>query len=358
MRTRRTAAIIAAGSQARVHAAAYSRLADLVAVADPVESAREGLAADFGIPRTYGDFEAMLETEHPQIVSVCTPPALHKPAVLAALAAGTKAVHCEKPVALSYGDVLDVVEAAERAGAQLTFNLQRRFDPVQRYARQAIRSGAIGDVLSFEAHCPNLLDWGSHIVDLLLFHRDDQAPIDVLGQVDVSVNRYVYGAMMETASLTSVTWPDGVHATVTTGRDSRSPALHPAVPLGVIVEGTRGRITVTGDGCQVQRFGGSAERYEAPTNRDSSTWDHGIDPAIFDATSDAVADALDALETGREPVCSARHAAAGAELIFATYQSSAARARVILPLDRAATTIPEGVALGYWSPIGETTSTY
>ncbi|MGN6126263.1 MAG: Gfo/Idh/MocA family protein [Humibacter sp.] len=355
---RHTAAVVAAGGQARVHATAYSRFADLVAVADPVESSREGLAAELGIPRTYADFERMLREERPEIVSVCTPPALHKPAVLAAIAAGAKAVHCEKPIALSYADVLELVEAAERAGVQLTFNLQRRFDPVQVYARDAIRSGAIGEVLSFEAHCPNLLDWGSHIVDLLLFYRDDVAPIEVLGQVDVSVNRYVYGALMESASLTSVSWADGVHATVTTGRDAESPVLHPAVPLGVIVEGSLGRITVTGDGCDVQRFDAPTERFESPTDRNTSTWDHGIDPAIFAATSDAIEDLIDALDSGREPACAARLGAAGAELIFATYQSSAARARVILPLDRAAVTIPEGIENGYWHPVGETASTY
>ncbi len=355
---RHTAAIVAAGSQARVHAAAYARFATLVAVADPVGSARETLAADFGIPRAYDDFERMLRIERPDIVSVCTPPALHKAAVLAAVAAGVKAVHCEKPIALSYADVLDVVERAECAGVQLTFNLQRRLDPVHRFAREAIRSGAIGEVHSFEAHCPNLLDWGSHIVDLLLFYRDDSAPADVLGQVDVSMSRYVYGALMESASLTSVSWPDGVHATITTGRDRQHPVLHPTVPLGVIIEGSRGRITVTGDGCDVQRFGEAGERYDAPSVRDASTWDHGIDPAIFQATAAAIEDVIEALDSGREPVCAARLGAAGAEIIFATYQSSAARARVGLPLDRTAATIPEGIERGYWNPVGETVSTY
>lgn len=353
-----TAAIVAAGGQARVHASAYARLATLVAVADPVEAARESLAADFGVPRAYDDFERMLLAERPEIVSICTPPAFHKPAVIAAVASGAKAVHCEKPIALSYADVLDLVELAEASGVQLTFNLQRRLDPVHRYARDALRSGAIGEVHSFEAHCPNLLDWGSHIVDLLLFYRDDLAPSDVFGQVDVSVNRYVYGAMMESASLTSVSWSDGVHATITTGRDPASPVLHRAVPLGVIVEGSHGRITITGDGCTVQRFGGPYERFDAPVDRDMSSWDHGIDPAIFAATSEAIRDLIGALDSGDEPICAARFGAAGAEIIFATYQSSAARTRVTLPLDRAALTIPEGVARGYWRPVGNTVSTY
>ena len=46
----------------------------------------------------------------------------------------------------------------------------------------------------------------------------------------------------------------------------------------------------------------------------------------------AIADAVDALLTGREPELSARRALTATEIIFAIYESSRRRARIDLPL--------------------------
>ena len=173
-------AVIAAGSQGRVHAEGYLAAAAigarLVAVADPDGDAARGLARDLAIPGVYASYAELLEAEHPDIVSICTPPAFHVEVARAAVAAGVKAIHCEKPIATSYGDVLEMHRLAAEAGVQLTINLQRRFEPVHRFARDQIAAGAVGDVISLEGYCPNLPDFGSHIVDLLLFYVGGRSP--------------------------------------------------------------------------------------------------------------------------------------------------------------------------------------
>jgi len=60
----------------------------------------------------------------------------------------------------------------------------------------------------------------------------------------------------------------------------------------------------------------SADRLDGPVRAEA----HGI------------ADLLDALEDGHEPLLSARHALQATELIFASYESSRRRGRVDLPL--------------------------
>ena len=125
------------------------------------------------------------------------------------------------------------------AGVQFTVNLQRRFEPVHQFARDQIAAGAIGDIVSLEGYCPNLPDWGSHIVDLLLFYLGDQRAAWVMGQVDVSVNRYVYGAFAETSSLTLVRWGSGVNGLIITGREPQTPLLNLESNLGVLVQGSR-----------------------------------------------------------------------------------------------------------------------
>ncbi|MCA1218277.1 Gfo/Idh/MocA family protein [Streptomyces sp. 8L] len=354
------AAVIGAGSQGRVHAYGYRATPGVspVALADVDRRAGGELAEEVGIPRVYQDYHELLEANKPDVVSVCTPPATHREIVEAAVAAGVRAIHCEKPVALSYGDALAMAATATGAGVRLTFNLQRRFDPLQLFAREQIAAGAIGDVVTIEGYCPNLFDWGSHILDLILFHRGDAAPSWVTGQVDVTLDRHVYGVFVETASLTQIAWPDGVTAVVSTGREPHTPVLHLENNLGLVVQGTEGRVDISGERCAVHRFGAPGLVKESEGDRDPARWDRGVDPKIVSGTREAIRDLVTSLETGAPPVLSAENALRGAELIFATYESSRSRRRVTLPLDRFDNALLSGRDAGYWSPTGELHSTY
>ncbi len=357
--TDRPAAVIGAGSQGRVHAAAWAAVPGVrvVAVADLVPDAAARLAAEFDAS-AYGDHRELLTAERPELVSVCTPPAVRLAVVRDAIAAGARAIHIEKPIALSYGDALEMGALAEEAGVQLTVNLQRRFEAVQRHAAARIAEGAIGRIVTVEGYCPNLPDWGTHIIDLILFHLGDRPAAWVFGQIDVSVNRWVYGQVTETASLTQIGWDDGVRAIVATGREPQTPVLNLANDTGIIVQGTEGRVLVRGADCRVQRFGDVEEVLPAPNDRDPATWDRGVDPSITAATADAVADLVAALDTGREPALAFRHGLAGAEIVFATYESSRSRRRVELPLDRVDNALLDGLEQGFWSPVGELRSTW
>jgi UDP-N-acetylglucosamine 3-dehydrogenase len=354
-----TAAVIAAGSQGRVHAAGYrSNGIDLIGVADPDTALAAELAADLDIPNVYAGYEELLAERVPDFLSVCTPPAFHRAVIESAVAAGVRAIHCEKPIATSYGDVLDIQRIAADAGVQLTFNLQRRFEPVHRFAREQIAAGAIGDIVSIEGFCPNLPDWGTHIIDLIFFYLDDATPSWVMGQVDVATNRYVYGQFAETSSVTQVSWPSGIYATVYTGREPQTPVLNLANNTGLIVNGTAGRIESRGSQCLVHRFGEQDILFPTPFSTDSASWERGVDPAIIACTAEAISDAAAALEAGTEPTLSARRGVAGAEIIFATYESSRSRARIALPLESRDNALLDGMERGFWSPVGEQRSTY
>jgi len=352
-------AVIAAGSQGRVHARGYqSAGATVVAVADPDRAAATELAQDLRIPRVYASHEDLLSGEHPEVVSICSPPAFRLDIARAAIAAGVLAIHCEKPIATSYADVVQMQELAAEAGVQLTVNLQRRFEPVHRFAREQIAAGVIGQVVSVEGYCPNLPDWGTHIADLMLFYTGDQRPAWVMGQVEVSVRRYVYGAFTETASLTLAQWASGINGLIVTGREPQTPVLNLENPLGVIVQGTLGRLDARGARCVIRRFGGDEVRFDSPFSRDVASWDRGVDPAIVACTAEAIADLLASLEAGRPPVLRAELGAAGAEIIFATYESSRSRRRVPLPLQPRDNALTTGLDQGYWHPAGEQYATY
>ena len=76
-----------------------------------------------------------------------------------------RAIHCEKPMAPTWGEAKAMHKAAAQKGIQLTFNHQRRFLQPFREARRLAREGAIGRLVRLEGACDNLIDWG-HVEEL------------------------------------------------------------------------------------------------------------------------------------------------------------------------------------------------
>ncbi len=100
-----------------------------------------------GQDHAYTSFRELLANEKLDAVSVCTPPKFHKDAVCAALEAGV-AVLCEKPLAPTADEAREIVECAERTGKLLVTAFCHRFhEPVMR-AREIVKSGNIGKVIT------------------------------------------------------------------------------------------------------------------------------------------------------------------------------------------------------------------
>ncbi|MEJ7653835.1 MAG: Gfo/Idh/MocA family oxidoreductase, partial [Chloroflexia bacterium] len=93
---------------ARGYAAADCRL---TALADVNLENAHAFQLEHGAERVYQDYREMLAEENLDIVSVCTWPPLHPEMVVAAANAGVRAIHCEKPIAPTYAESLQMVEA-------------------------------------------------------------------------------------------------------------------------------------------------------------------------------------------------------------------------------------------------------
>ncbi|MGY0021747.1 Gfo/Idh/MocA family protein [Streptomyces sp. YJ-C3] len=124
----------------------------VAAAVDVDESAVRACADEFGIPYAATDLDAMLAEVRPDLVVLCTPPAVHRQQAEAALRGGAW-VWCEKPPCPSLAD-FDAIEAAEKGGdadpyAAIVF--QHRFGSGARHVRGLLRSGALGRPLV--AHC-------------------------------------------------------------------------------------------------------------------------------------------------------------------------------------------------------------
>jgi predicted dehydrogenase len=315
------AGTIGSGKMAHNHARGYKQSpdAEFVAVTDISLENAQAFQKEYDIPEVYTDYSEMLAQANLDIVSICTWPHLHAPMVLACAKAGVRAVHCEKPMATTFGDSKRMVEACEQSGTQLSFNHQRRFGMPYRKAKELLKEGRIGNLERLEARTSNLFDWGTHWFDMMFYYNDDLPAEWLLGQIEIRNHRTVYGALIENQGLAYWKWQNGVYGLMTTGFEAGPCADNTLI-------GSEGRIEVgVKDGPNLRIWGkGQSSWEEVPTENELSG---GF------LTYRSIQDALDSLNQGREPELSGRRALQATELIFATYESSRRRGRVTLPLD-------------------------
>ncbi len=148
--------------------------ARLVAVAD-ADLSRAQAAAGSG--RATVDAEALIADPAVDAVLVASPDATHHRLVLAAIAAG-KPVLCEKPLAASIAECLEIVEAEARAGRSLVqTGFMRRFDPAYREMKATLDSGDLGRLRILHCQHRNAAapDWftGAMAVTNSLVHEID-----------------------------------------------------------------------------------------------------------------------------------------------------------------------------------------
>jgi predicted dehydrogenase len=124
-----------------------SRRATLAAVASRDGERAERYARQWEIPRAFGSYEAMLESDSVDVVYISLPNHLHARWSVRALETG-KHVLCEKPLALSLQEVDEMTEASRGAGRVLAEAFMYRHHPQTRILGEWIRSGRIGEILS------------------------------------------------------------------------------------------------------------------------------------------------------------------------------------------------------------------
>lgn len=118
---------------------------EVVAIAETSEALAVERAAQLGIPRGYGDFEALAADPAIDVIHVTTPNYLHAPVIRAAIANG-KHVISEKPLAMTANEARELRDAAERAGVVHAVTFNYRGNPMVQEARERVAAGEIGPV--------------------------------------------------------------------------------------------------------------------------------------------------------------------------------------------------------------------
>ncbi|HEX5415329.1 MAG TPA: Gfo/Idh/MocA family oxidoreductase [Chloroflexota bacterium] len=254
------AAVIACGRRARAFGQAF-RADERVRLAACADVSTEALAAygeEFGVgaEHRYLDYRLMLERERPEIVAIVSQHHLHAEMTIAAARAAPRAIICEKPIALTLPDADAMIAACREAGTTLIIAHQRRFDPQNLAARELITRGAIGEISLIEAHGhphTSLLVDGTHTVDLISYFLDDE-PVDwVVGQIDASQPRQLWGHTVENLATAWFKYRRGTRVLLTCGGVTRGDTVETLQPRfeanyqQILIQGTTGRIEIDGD---------------------------------------------------------------------------------------------------------------
>lgn len=139
--------VIGAGAIAQaLHIRGYAaaKNCELVAIADPVKRCLDEVSkGGWHFARTYSDYKQMLARENLDVVSICTPNALHTEMAIAAIGKGVD-VLLEKPVAITMSDALKIDRAARKNKTRIMVGFSHRFNQNCIRAKEALDAKMIG----------------------------------------------------------------------------------------------------------------------------------------------------------------------------------------------------------------------
>jgi UDP-N-acetylglucosamine 3-dehydrogenase len=180
--------IVGAGLMGRNHARVVAESgARVVAVADPDPVGAAHVAERYGA-RRHAAHDALVRDPDVEAVVVATPTALHFAVARDALEAG-KHVLVEKPMAATVDEARELVRLARKHGRTLAVGHVERHNPVVRWMKDKLASGAFGDVIAIQSRrlSPHpervrdvgvVLDLGIHDLDVLC-HLAGRSPAGV-----------------------------------------------------------------------------------------------------------------------------------------------------------------------------------
>jgi len=169
----------------------------LVAVADPVASLAQEVAAECDVPRHYTDPTALVDDPAVDDVVIVSPTHTHRELVIAA-SSRRKPTFCEKPPALALDEVVEMRTAVASSGMFFQMGFMRRFDAGYAAAKKQIDEGRIGVPLLFKATSRDpfrpsleyanpkssggmLIDMGIHDFDLARWFMGDVRTVAAIG---------------------------------------------------------------------------------------------------------------------------------------------------------------------------------
>ena len=174
-------AVIGVGFWGKNHVRVFSELREtqLVAVCDKDYERAKTIAGQYGA-EVYSDSRRLLKRKDIEAVSICTWTTTHAAEAMKALRAG-KDVLVEKPIASTIREARKIVDYAEKKNRRLMVGFIERFNPGVQRAKDALRKGEIGELVSATAR--RVSQWPERIGDVGVVKDYAIHEIDIMREV-------------------------------------------------------------------------------------------------------------------------------------------------------------------------------
>lgn len=341
--------VIGCGGISSIHIRGYldSGRYEIVGLADLEPAAMAEKNDTFGIaPRHYSDARAMLASEKPDVVSICTWHPGHAPMAIAAAAHRPKAILVEKPMADTPGNAERMVTACRRNGVKLAISHQRRFIPSYMLARDLIAQGAIGQVRTIQSFAADgLPNYSTHQTDMYRYLLGDAECDWVMGNIERKTDRYERSTRIEDCAVGVFHFTSGAVALLLSD-------VTPTVYQGALIFGTDGMITLTTYDLQLlsAETGGRWQTH-APDGRFHKLADHGEQLEWFEAPAAQMDELADWVLGRREDFRGdALNGIKALQMVHAVYESARRHEKVLLPMQTRENPLDLMVESGHLAP--------
>lgn len=265
-------ACLGAGYFSQFHLDGWRRIAgvDLVGISD-LDPDR---AAATGLP-VFDTAAAMLAATRPDILDIIVPPSGHGDAIRAGLDAGVKAIICQKPFCTSLTEAREMARLADARGIPLIVHENFRFQPWYRAIKSALHAGAIGQPLqaTFRLRPGDGQGPDAYLARQPYFQKMNRFLVHETAVHWVDTFRFLFGDPTavyadlrrinpaiagEDAGVILFDHPGGVVCIFDGNRHLDHPATNTRCTMGEgLFEGTKGTLTLKGDGSVTLRQFGS-----------------------------------------------------------------------------------------------------
>lgn len=321
--------------------------ASLHAAADGDPTRREEYARLFPGVKLFSGYEEMLLDEKLDAAVVCLPNFLHFPVTMAAIRAG-KHVLCEKPPTLHGEEMRKIKEEVRREGLVYAFARQMRFHGRMRAAREVVAGGRLGEVYFVRSHWVRargipvgvggwfldktrsgggvLIDIGIHALDSAWYMLGCPRPTTVSASVSTRFRHHVPEEIpfdVDDSAFAFLRFDNGavmhLEATWAANLGDEIPAVSPGKreSVSTVLYGSRASLRL--------------EPLTLFEDRDGTLVDTPLEAEPGTGFPEQMADFVEAVSTGREPLNNAGQALYLMEMLDAMYESSALGREVLIP---------------------------
>lgn len=310
--------------------------AKLVAVADENEEKAKKIAEKYNAVY-YTDYKKLLEDKKIDAVCLCTPSSLHSEQAILAARAG-KHVLTEKPMAINLEDADKMIYECRKANVKLGVIFQRRTDEIFIRIKKAIDNNELGKIVLGDIYMKYyrsqeyydsanwrgtwkydgggaLMNQGIHIIDLIRWYI---GPVDTIFGFAEHLVRKIE---VEDTAVAVLKFKNGALGVI----EGTTSVYPPTIPHRIEIHGEKGTIIVEGediirwdvmgsDGNPVSKLD---EVKKETTKPITSPTDIGME-----GHRKQIADFIESIKTGKEPVVNGEEGRKSLEIILAIYESA------------------------------------